>query len=127
MEGVVFSLRDGLDIMRGMGVPIEQIRAIGGGARSEFWCQMQADVFGCEVVNLEVEEGPAYGAALLAIAADQDAAGVSGVSENCVRTTTALQPVAIEVQRYQEYYEVYRGAYPALKDSMHRLAKLTVR
>ena len=62
MEGVVFSLMDGLEIMRAMGVPIKQVRAIGGGGKSELWCQMQADIFGCEVVNLEVEEGPAYGA-----------------------------------------------------------------
>jgi xylulokinase len=124
MEGVVFSLRDGLEIMRGMNVPISQVRAIGGGARSQLWCQMQADIFDREVVNLEVEEGPAFGAALLAIAADEDADGVSSVSEACVRTTTRRQPVQATVKRYQDYYEVYRGAYQALKGDMHALADL---
>jgi xylulokinase len=124
MEGVVFSLLDGLEIMRNMGVPIEQVRAIGGGGKSELWCQMQADIFGCEVVNLEVEEGPAYGAAILSIAADQDAEGVSQVSESCVHTKTSRTPIGSNVERYQQYYDVYRGLYRTLKDDMHKLTNL---
>jgi len=124
MEGVVFSLMDGLEIMRTMGVPIDQVRAIGGGGKSDLWCQMQADVFGCEVVNLEVEEGPAYGAALLAIAADQDADGVSRISEECVRTKTARHPINKHNSRYQQYYAVYRDLYRSLKDDMHKLTSL---
>jgi xylulokinase len=124
MEGVVFSLMDGLEIMRAMGVPIKQVRAIGGGGKSELWCQMQADIFGCEVVNLEVEEGPAYGAALLAVAADQDADSVSRISENCVRIKTARKPNSKNIRRYQEYYAVYRDLYIHLKGDMHRLTSL---
>jgi xylulokinase len=124
MEGVVFSLMDGLEIMRAMNVPIQQVRAIGGGGKSELWCQMQADIFGCEVVNLEVEEGPAYGAGLLAVGADQDANGVSMISENCVRIKSSRNPVNKNVGRYQEYYSVYRDLYTHLKDDMHSLTRL---
>lgn len=124
MEGVAFSLRDGLEIMRGLNVPIQQVRAIGGGGKSPLWCQIQADVFGCEVVNLEVEEGPAYGAALLAIAADQDAAGVSAVSEQCVKTIGSRSPDARSQSSYDQFYTVYRGLYAALKDSMHSLTNI---
>ena len=124
MEGVVFSLMDGLEIMRVMKVPVQQVRAIGGGGKSELWCQMQADIFGCEVVNLEVEEGPAYGASLLAIAADQDAEGVSNISENCVQIETSREPDDEHVRRYQEYYAVYRDLYSSLKEDMHRLTRL---
>jgi xylulokinase len=126
MEGVVFSLLDSLEIMRGMGVPIHQVRAIGGGGRSELWCQMQADIFGCEVVNLEVEEGPAYGAALLAIAADHDAEAVSAVSESCVQTKFKRIPDAKNIEIYHQYYQVYKELYPNLKLSMHELVKLSV-
>ncbi len=126
MEGVVYSLLDGLEIMRGLNVPIEQVRAIGGGGKSELWCQIQADVFGTDVVNLEVEEGPAYGAALLAIAADQDAEGVLKVSENCVRTKTRRSPIDKNISTYQQYYEVYRNLYQALKTDMHRLTKISI-
>src|SRR5439155_3782037 len=65
MEGVLFSLRDGLEIMRGLGVRPNQIRAIGGGASSPLWLQLQADVYGATVQRLVIEEGAAYGAALL--------------------------------------------------------------
>ncbi len=124
MEGVVYSLLDGLEIMRGMKVPINQVRAIGGGGKSPLWCQMQADIFGCKVVNLQVEEGPAYGAALLSIAADQDAAGVSRISEKNVITLGGLEPDQHNHDVYMKYYDVYRGLYPAMKDQMHQLTKI---
>jgi xylulokinase len=125
MEGVVFSLLDSLEIMRKMGVPIHQVRAIGGGGRSELWCQMQADIFGCEVVNLEVEEGPAYGAALLAIAADQDSDAVSQISESCVRTTSKKIPNEKAVELYKRYYDVYKQLYLDMRENMHALVELS--
>jgi xylulokinase len=124
MEGVTFSLRDGVEIMRSLGVPIHQVRAIGGGGKSSVWCQMQADIFNCEVVNLEVEEGPAYGAALLGMAAEQDAAGVSAVSESCVRTRGVREPDLVNQEKYDGYYAVYQELYAALRDNMHALTNL---
>lgn len=123
MEGVTFSLRDGVEIMQSLQVPIDQVRAIGGGGKSPFWCQMQADIFECEVVNLAVEEGPAYGAALLAIAADQDAEGVTRVSETCVKTTYRYYPQGSNVERYNHLYTIYRELYPTLRESMHNLSR----
>ncbi len=122
MEGVTFSLRDGIEIMHALQVPIDQVRAIGGGGKSPFWCQLQADIFGCEVLNLAVEEGPAYGAALLAIAAGQDAEGVTRVSEACVQTTNSYCPQAATVERYNQLYSIYRELYPAMRKSMHKLS-----
>ena len=66
LEGVSFGLRDSLELIKGLGVPITQVRASGGGARSAVWRQIQADVFGTELVLVNVTEGAAYGAALLA-------------------------------------------------------------
>lgn len=126
MEGVAFSLRDGFEIMHTLEVPIDQVRAIGGGGKSSLWCQIQADIFGTEVVNLAVEEGPAYGAALLAIAADQDAEGVTNISESCVRTTTKFQPEAASVEKYNQIYAVYKDLYPTLRSHMHQLAKISI-
>ena len=65
MEGVAFSMRDGLEVMRGLGTPDEDMRAVGGGARSPLWLRLQADVYGRTIRRTEVDEGPAYGAALL--------------------------------------------------------------
>ena len=66
MEGVTYSMRDSLEIIEGLGVPVRQIRASGGGSRSPLWRQIQADVFGRKVVTVGSEEGAAYGVALLA-------------------------------------------------------------
>lgn len=126
MEGVAFSLKDGFEIMDGLSLPIDQVRAIGGGGKSALWCQIQADVFGKEVVNLAVEEGPAYGAALLAIAADQDADGVTQVSEYCVRTTKKYIPDGKAVENYQKVYSIYKDLYPTIKDKMHDLANFVM-
>jgi xylulokinase len=126
MEGVTFSLRDGFEIMHELQVPIQQVRAIGGGGKSPFWCQIQADIFGTEVVNLAVEEGPAYGAALLAMAADQDADGVTQVSEACVKTTRIYHPQITLVERYNHLYRIYRDLYPTLKENMHKLSNFAI-
>lgn len=124
MEGVIFSLRDGLDIMRGLGLPITQIRATGGGARSPLWRQMQADIYGAEVVTLEAEEGPAYGAALLAGVGAGIFADVDDAVARCVRVQEHTPPDPATQARYERVYAVYRELYPALKQHMHTLTQL---
>src|SRR5204863_3952243 len=66
LEGVAYGLRDSFEILDEMGVPIRQVRASGGGARSPLWRQIQADVTGREHVTINVDEGPASGVARLA-------------------------------------------------------------
>jgi xylulokinase len=122
MEGVVFSLRDGLEIMRGLNVPISQIRATGGGARSVLWRQMQADIYGAEVVTLAAEEGPAYGAALLAGVGAGVFADVGDAVQRCVRVTGGTAPDAAALARYEQVYAIYRELYGALRGAMHALA-----
>ena len=61
LEGVTFGMRDALEILRGMGIPAAEVRASGGGARSGFWRQLQADVYDAPVVLTNAAEGPAYG------------------------------------------------------------------
>jgi xylulokinase len=122
MEGVVFSLRDSLEIVRGLGVPVDQVRATGGGARSSLWRELQADVYGVPIHRTTADEGPAYGAALLSGVA----AGVyRDVEEAC--SAVRLREEVTEPQRtriYEEHYEVYRSLYPAAASAMHRLADL---
>src|SRR5579862_4352274 len=66
LEGVAFGLRDSFEILDEMRVPIREVRASGGGARSALWRQIQADVTRREHVGINVDEGPAFGVALLA-------------------------------------------------------------
>jgi xylulokinase len=124
MEGVVFSLRDSLEIMRELGVPIEGVRATGGGARSALWRHLQADVYGLPVRRTVSDEGPAYGAALLA--------GVSAGAYGNVNEATSvvelreelIDPDAKRSKAYTEYYQVYRSLYPSQREAMRRLSEL---
>src|SRR4029077_19373640 len=59
LEGVTFGMRDALEIMRQMGIPIGEVRASGGGARSRFWRQLQADIYNSPIVVTNASEGPA--------------------------------------------------------------------
>jgi xylulokinase len=124
MEGVVFSLRDSLEIMRQLGLPVEQVRATGGGARSALWIELQADVYGVPIHRTTADEGPAHGAALLSGVA----AGVySDVDEACSTVRLREEVTEPDPQRariYEEHYEVYLSLYPATREAMHRLAEL---
>ena len=122
MEGVVYALRDGVEIMRGLGVPFEQIRATGGGGRSALWRQMQADIYGAEVVTLKADQGPAYGAALLAGVGVGLFNNVVAAADQCVAIAERTAPDSALRPRYDEMYGIYHGLYAALRDDMHRLA-----
>jgi len=123
-EGVAFSLRDSLEIMKELGLDVAQIRITGGGARSPFWRQLLADVFARPTVRTVADEGPAYGAALLAGVA----AGVFGsVEEACgvVRLgAEETEPDAGRARLYDDYYAAYTRLYPATRASMHELSEL---
>jgi xylulokinase len=124
MEGVVFSLRDGLEIMRGLGLAPDEVRATGGGGRSALWRQMQADVYGAAVTTLVAEEGPAYGAALLAGVGTGLFADVDAAVDRCVRLGAVTRPDAEAHARYTQIYPIYRNLYGQLRESMHQLSSL---
>jgi xylulokinase len=122
MEGVAFSMRDGLEIMRGLGTPDDDLRAIGGGARSPLWMRLQADVYGRPVRRTVIDEGPAYGAALLAGVAAGVFADVEEASTRVKLRDEVTEPDGERARRYDELYAIYAGLYPALREAMHGLA-----
>lgn len=124
MEGVVFSLRDSLEIMRGLGIAIEEVRATGGGARGALWRQLQADIYGVPIRRTVAEEGPAYGAALLAGVA---AGAFRDVDDACARVALREEtetPDPARAALYDDYYAAYRALYPATSATMRRLSAL---
>ncbi len=124
MEGVVYSLRDGLEIMRELGLPISDVRATGGGGKSALWRQMQADIYGAPVTTLVAEEGPAYGAALLAGVGAGVFTDVGAAVEQCVVVGSVTQPDSAAQARYAAVYAIYRKLYGQLRPSMVELAQL---
>jgi xylulokinase len=122
MEGVVLSLRDGLEIMRGLGLSDDDVHAVGGGARSALWRQLQADIYGRPVKRTLVDEGPAYGAALLAGVAGGLYEDAAEAMQRVRMHDDVTEPDAARARAYDELYAIYGSLYPALRDGMHALA-----
>ncbi len=118
LEGVAFSLRDTFTIFGEMKVPVKQIRLGGGGARSQLWRQIQADVYGQAVEVLISEEGAAYGAALLA-GVGPVWPTVDAACDAAVRVSQTIEPKKDCVDFMNERYSAYRQLYPALQNVFH--------
>jgi xylulokinase len=115
LEGVSYSQKDCLDIIEAMGVSVESVRASGGGARSAFWRQLLADIFGKRVVTLASQEGSAYGAAILALVGTGAYSSVPEACRAVIREVDSVLPRPHESQLYRRGHEVYRTLYPTLK------------
>lgn len=119
LEGVAFSLRDTLTIFAELNLPVESILLGGGGARGALWRQIQADVYGMAVALVEVEEGPAYGAALLAGVGVGVWPTVESACDAVVRIAQRVQPNPENVVHLNRRYGAYRRLYPALREIFH--------
>jgi xylulokinase len=115
LEGVAFSLRDSLEIFKENGASVESIRLGGGGARSQLWCQVQADVYGQDVVTLQADEGAAFGAALLAGVGVGFWKTVDEACEATVRVAESFTPIPENAEVYDRHFEKYRRLYPLLR------------
>jgi xylulokinase len=115
LEGVAFSLQDTFTIFREMGVPVKSIRLGGGGARSQLWRQIQADVYGQEVERVEAEEGAAYGAAILAGVGAKLWPSVDVACDTVIKVRDRIAPNLMGAATMAANYTRYRKVYPALK------------
>lgn len=124
LEGVAYSQLECVDVFREMGVNINDMMICGGGARSDFWRQMFADMYQCPVSTIKAEQGGALGAAILA--------GVgAGVYKNLEETCKKLilkksvhEPIKANSMEYQKFYQLYKELYITLFSSYKKLAEL---
>jgi xylulokinase len=112
MEGVAFGLRDSLELLRDLGVEASAGRVSGGGARSELWVRIVASALRLPIERMQLEEGAAYGAALLAGVHAGVFADTDDAVERCVRVRETIQPE----WDYEETYARFRSLYPTLKE-----------
>lgn len=124
MEGVTFGLRDSLELIKEQGVEINEIRAIGGGAKSKIWQQILADIFGQEISLLNVEEGPAFGAALIASVGVGAYDSFAEAESKMIKVVKKIAPEEEDIDRYNRLYRLYRGLYTSLKDNFKELAEI---
>jgi len=125
LEGVAFGMRDSLEIIREMGVPIREVRASGGGARSVLWRQIQADVNRTPLVTTNIDEGPAYGAALLGMVGAGLYKSVEEACDNTIHVEDMCTPDTQQSDVYDRWFVEYQRAYMALAEGFRRAAALT--
>ncbi|MFH1377432.1 MAG: xylulokinase [Planctomycetota bacterium] len=116
LEGITFGMNDILGLMREIGVVSTEIRASGGGANSAFWLKLLADIFNSRIATVNVSEGAAYGAAVLASVGAGAYKTVESAADAMVSVTTRLDPEPTTVKVYSSTYQRYRALYPLLKD-----------
>ena len=115
LEGVTFALRDSFEVAKSLGIKIERTKICGGGAKSPLWRQMVADIFNIKVDRIESEEGPGYGAAILAAVGCGEYESVEAAADKLVKIVDTVEPEAELVEKYEKRYQEFRQIYPALK------------
>lgn len=124
IEGATYAMRDSLEIAKQMDIPIKEIRLSGGGARSPFWRQTQADIYGQPVVTINAEEGPAYGVALLAAAGTGAYKDVVEACKATISVVTKTKATPAAKKTYNKAYPVYQQLYQSLKSDFADIQEL---
>ena len=115
LEGVAFGLRDSLEVARSIGVSPERTKICGGGAKSPLWRKIIANVMNMKVDIIESEEGPGYGAAILAAVGCGVFSSVEEAAKKLVKVVATEEPDPELTAKYEERYQKFRKLYPALK------------
>lgn len=115
-EGVTFALRDSLEVARSLGIKIDRTMICGGGAKSPLWKRLVANILNVEVEVPVSEEGPGFGAAILAAVGCGEYESVEKAAKSIIKIKEKIKPEADLVVKYEEKYQKFKKIYPALKD-----------
>ena len=124
LEGVCYSLKDGLEIISGLGAKPALTRLSGGGARSPLWHQLFADIFDSRVTTLETQEGSAFGAALLAAVGTGQYTNEREICQAAIHEVAVKEPDPSSAAFYDQRYGIFRSLYPALRPAFSAIADL---
>jgi xylulokinase len=117
LEGICFGMRDSLELLKEVGIRPRQLLLTGGGASSELVRQLQADIYGVPVAQAAHEQGPAFGAALLAAVGVDAFRSVAAACKNALQLRSPLRPRRAAHRAYDAPYARYRALYPALRSA----------
>ena len=115
LEGVIFALRDSLEVARSLGIKIDRTMICGGGAKSPLWKRLVANIMNVEVDVPISEEGPGFGAAILAAVGCGEYASVETAVKSIIKIKEKIKPEADLVVKYEARYQKFKRIYPALK------------
>ena len=121
LEGVTFEMKLNVELLDECGVRIDELRPIGGGAKSPFWMQLKADVFNRPVVGLDVTEAACLSMAMLGGVACREFDSLEEAVEATVRPRRTFEPDGSRSSFYDERFQLYKELYPALKGLAHRM------
>ncbi len=124
MEGVSYSLSDCNDILKEMGIEVDEMMACGGGGKSPIWRQMLSDMYECDVKTVEQTEGPALGVAILAGVGCGLYESVESACDAMISEDKSTEPESVQAELYKNYHSLYKKLYEDLKDSYKKLASL---
>ncbi|MDI3501599.1 MAG: xylulokinase, partial [Thermoanaerobacter sp.] len=123
LEGVAFGLRDSLEIIKELNIPVNEVRVSGGGAKSVLWRQILADIFGVRVDMVNATEGPAFGAAIMSAVGYGIFKDVEEACSTLIKVTDSVYPIGENVSKYNEIYAIYKDLYYLLKNTFKRISK----
>ncbi|MFD1065001.1 xylulokinase [Oceanobacillus locisalsi] len=123
LEGITFSLNESVEIFRESGKAIDRIIAIGGGAKSDIWLQIQADVFNATIVKPNSEQGPGMGAAMLAAYGTGWFASLQECASVFLGNEKTVEPIPENVEKYKELFALYQSVYTATNQINKELMK----
>ena len=122
LEGVVFALRDSLEVAKSLGIKIERTKICGGGAKSPLWRKIIANVLNIKVDRIASEEGPALGGAMLAAVADGTFASVEEAAARIVKVVETVEPDPEIAEKYETQYRKFVQIYPTVKALFPKLS-----
>ena len=124
IEGVAFGLRDSFELLQNADVPIDHVRITGGGSSSELWCRIIASVLDQPITRMKIQEGPAFGAAMIAGVGEGSLSSLVDAADQFVETSDTLEPDDRWVEAYREAYPLFGDLYQSLESDYKQLSKL---
>ena len=115
LEGVAFAIRDSFEVAKSLGIAIPRSNVCGGGAKSPLWRRIFANVLGIPLDMVKTEQGPGYGAAMLAMVGCGKFASVQAAADALVEVASTTEPDAALTAKYEARYQNFKKLYPALK------------
>jgi xylulokinase len=124
MEGVAMSLRESLEIIKAMGVPIREMRLSGGGAKSQLWRQIFADCMDQPACTINAEQGPAFGVALLAMVGIGRFKNIEEACKATIEVVKKTQPKKASARQYHQLFPIYQSLYGNLRETFQQISAL---
>ena len=121
LEGVAFAIRDSFEVAKTLGIDIPVSKLCGGGSKSPLWRKIFANVLNIPLQMVKTEQGPGYGAAMLAMVGAGRFSSVREASDALVEVASTTYPEPELAKKYDEKYNKFRLIYPALKDIFQKL------